>query len=116
MHPFHDPHSFDPSRATSERAEPQTPCTDRSWRYALSADRQWALVCDAEGRNLAEIHRPAVTTGPFGRTRTFEEVVGLMAAGPDLVDLLDGLARSGQLSADAQSQVHALLLCMRRPE
>ncbi|WP_298700191.1 hypothetical protein [uncultured Variovorax sp.] len=61
---------------------------DGPWRFALSADRRWALVCDADGRNLAEVHRPALGTGPIGRPLTFEQVVRLMGAAPDLLALL----------------------------
>jgi hypothetical protein len=84
-----------------------------SWQHAMSPDRRWALICDAEGRNLAEIHRPALTTGPEGRTRTFEEVVRLMAAAPELLAVLDRIASSRGLDPGVARRARAMLSAIR---
>lgn len=63
------------------------PCR-RLWVCTLSADRRWALISDAQGRNIAELHRPPLSTGPLGRSLTFEQTAQLMAAAPELLELL----------------------------
>lgn len=65
------------------------------WTYAVSPDRRWALVCDDAGRNLAEVHRPAVAVGPEGRLLTFEALVRLMCAAPELLALLEETVAPG---------------------
>lgn len=61
------------------------------WHAAVSADRGWALLIDAQGRNIAEVHRPAVAAGPLGRTLTFAQAVQLMAAAPELLGLVHAM-------------------------
>lgn len=74
------------------------------WRYALSADRRWALVYDAAGRNLAEVHRPALATGPNGRQLTFDNVVRLMSVAPDLLALLQETVAPGGIGPHEYSR------------
>jgi len=62
------------------------------------------LVHDAQGRNLAEVHRPAIATGPDGRTLTFEQIVRLMSAAPDLVALLEESVAPGGIGEHAFSR------------
>jgi len=59
-----------------------------AWKAVLSSDGCWALVYDAQGRNLAEVHRPKLSTGPLGRSLCFAQVVALMRAAPELCALL----------------------------
>ncbi|MDN4592088.1 hypothetical protein DBA29_26770 [Xenophilus aerolatus] len=67
-----------------------------AWKAVLSGDGCWALVYDAQGRNLAEVHRPKLSTGPLGRSLCFAQVVALMRAAPDLSKLLqESIAPSG---------------------
>lgn len=68
----------------------------RVWRYALSADRRWALLVDGQGRNLAEVHRPVLAAGPEGRLLTFEQVVRLMCGAPQLRALLQEGVEAGE--------------------
>lgn len=84
--------SSNASRSTNPLPKLRSP---QAWCCALSPDGRWALVHDAQGRNLAEIHRPAVATGPDGRERTFAQVVRLMSAAPDLMTLVEEFAASG---------------------
>ncbi|MFS2053485.1 hypothetical protein [Variovorax sp.] len=74
---------------------PREPQASIVWRYALSVDRRWALVFDAQGRNLGEVHRPALAAGPDGRLLTFEQVVRLMCAAPRMRTLLQEIVASG---------------------
>lgn len=59
-----------------------------AWKAVLSGDGCWALVYDGQGRNLAEVHRPKLSTGPLGRSLCFAQVVALMRAAPELCALL----------------------------
>lgn len=72
-----------------------------AWRWMLSPDHRWALVHDAQGRNLAEVHRPALATEPDGRFLTFAQVVRLMSAAPELLALVEETVASGGIDAHA---------------
>jgi len=88
---------FEPAAAggASGAGGPREPQASIVWRYALSVDRHWALVFDAQGRNLGEVHRPALAAGPDGRLLTFEQVVRLMCAAPRMRTLLQEIVAAG---------------------
>lgn len=89
------PHHASSHRRPIDASAAESPPRPGPWSYAISPDRRWALVCDAAGRNLAEVHRPAVAIGPDGRLLTFEQVVRLMCAAPELLALLEASVMPG---------------------
>lgn len=78
------------------------------WHAAMSEDRRWALLCDSAGRNLGEIHRPALSVGPLGRPLTFEQVVRLMSAAPEMHDLVQALAALDETDGDSVASLASL--------
>lgn len=98
-------HSDCPSLTSPSCVYPR-PFALPAWHAALSADHGWALLIDAQGRNIAEVHRPAVAAGPLGRALTFAQAVQLMAAAPELLALVRAMAAveadgTGQLAIPA---------------
>ena len=70
----------------------------------MSDDGRWALIYDAHARNLAEVHRPAVATGPLGRSLCFAQVVTLMRAAPELHALLQESVEAAGIGPHAFSR------------
>jgi len=76
-----------------------------AWQCVFSADHRWSLIYDEHFHNLAEIHRPALPTGPDAPpAMRFEEAVLLMRAAPQLLVLLQDMAMSDPGGAGARLQ------------